>query len=66
MKPLILLTHVQFTMRPVMGIHFGGQYSCQWISFSPEACGFFCRTQAEAVLTSTRLDWRVINAVEHQ
>lgn len=39
-KPLIVLTHVQFTMRPVMGIHFGGQYSCQWNSFSPGAHGF--------------------------
>lgn len=30
MKPLILLTNIQFTGRPVMGIHFGGQYSCRW------------------------------------
>lgn len=65
MKPLILLTNIQFTTRPVMGIHFGGQHSCQWDSFSPEACGFSCCTLAEVVLPSSRKDCRVINAVEH-
>lgn len=46
-KPLILLTHVHFSTRPVMGTHLGGEHSCHWDSFSPQAHGFFCNTLAQ-------------------